>query len=74
MAHSIELSPASARRKGWLGALKALAAAGWHRWSSGHRGAHLDAETWPDYLLRDVGLSRAARPHDRPDRRPMNWR
>ena len=46
---------------------------GWSRVSPRRRAPRLRMEEWPDYLLKDVGLGRAANNRTDPRAMPLNW-
>ena len=70
MAEMVGLSRPLTRRAGSVFGILALIKAAWRKRSSPTR---IYTEEWPDYLLRDIGLSAAQRDDEGSRHRPMDW-
>jgi hypothetical protein len=73
MTEMVGLSRALSGRPGMMGGLLLALRTGWRRLTAGRRAPRLQAEAWPDYLLRDVGLGREAGSPTDPRALPMDW-
>jgi hypothetical protein len=71
MAEMVGLSRGIRRPHGVVGSLVAAVKLGLTRLTGGRHSTQLRLEEWPDYLLRDVGLDRRARPDIDP--RGQDW-